>query len=212
MTLKMLTDRQKEILDFIVQTIRERRIPPTIREISDHFGIASTQGAMRHLDALQAKGWIQRQHGARLILIPDEVMEQYEPEAPPPAEPVRMIPLAGTVAAGGPITAVQDVEDMLPIREDWLRANGGSFFLRVRGDSMAEAIQPGDLVLVEPGLHPNRGEIVVALIDDEATVKRFLPEADRVILRSDNPYYADIVVSKDFRVAGRVTALIRKYR
>ena len=84
MTLKMLTDRQKEILDFIVQTIRERRIPPTIREISDHFGIASTQGAMRHLDALQAKGWIQRQHGARLILIPDEVMEQYEQ---PPQQP-----------------------------------------------------------------------------------------------------------------------------
>lgn len=202
-----LTDRQQKILDFIVETIQERRIPPTIREISDHFGIVSTQGTMRHLDALVKKGYIVREHGARSIRIPAFVQEKYDKH-----EPLRMIPLVGEVAAGVPIEAIQDVEDRLPIREDWLRVNDQSFFLRVRGDSMAEAIQPGDLVLVEPGIQVNRGEIAVAMIDDEATVKRYLPEADRVVLRSDNPSYADIVVAKDFRVVGRVSALIRKYR
>lgn len=209
---KDLTARQQDILDFIVATILERSIPPTIREISDHFGIVSTQGTMRHLDALQKKGHIIREHGARSIRIPPQVLEKYRHHEQQESEPVRMLPLVGEVAAGIPITAVQDIEERLPIREDWLRVNDQSFFLRVRGDSMAEGIQPGDLVLVEPGVQVNRGEIVVAMIDDEATVKRFLPEPDRVVLRSDNPSYADIVVARDFCVVGRVTALIRKYR
>lgn len=207
MSTEKLTDRQQKILDYIVQKILDRRIPPTIREISDEFGIVSTQGTMRHLDALVKKGYIIREHGARSIRIPPHVMEMYRPP-----DPLRMLPVVGTVAAGPPIEAVQDIEDHLPIREDWLRVNDHSFFLRVRGESMAEAIQPGDLVLVEPGVNVSRGEIVVAMIDDEATVKRFLPESDRVILRSDNPSFADIVVARDFRVVGRVSALIRKYR
>ena len=77
---------------------------------------------------------------------------------------------------------------------------------------MAEGIQAGDLVLVEPDVRVHRAEIVVAIIEDEATVKRFYPEADRVVLRSDNPIYEDIIVSRDFRVVGRVSALVRKYR
>ena len=77
---------------------------------------------------------------------------------------------------------------------------------------MAEGIQAGDLVLVEPDVRVHRAEIVVAIIEDEATVKRFYPEADRVVLRSDNPIYDDIIVSRDFRVVGRVSALVRKYR
>lgn len=207
MSTEKLTARQQTILDYIVQKILDRGIPPTIREISDEFGIVSTQGTMRHLDALVKKGYIIREHGARSIRIPPKVMDQYRPP-----DPLRMLPIVGTVAAGVPITAIQDIEDRLPIREDWLRVNDHSFFLRVRGDSMAEAIQPGDLVLVEPGVNVNRGEIVVAMLDEEATVKRFLPESDRVILRSDNTSYADIVVAKDFHVVGRVSALIRKYR
>ena len=123
-----------------------------------------------------------------------------------------MVPLLGEVAAGRPILAVEDIEEHLPIRQDWLPVDESSFFLRVRGDSMAEGIQAGDLVLVEPDVRVHRAEIVVAIIEDEATVKRFYPEADRVVLRSDNPIYEDIIVSRDFRVVGRVSALVRKYR
>jgi repressor LexA len=123
-----------------------------------------------------------------------------------------MVPLVGEVAAGRPITAVEDIEERLPLRQDWLPVREGSFFLRVRGDSMADGILPGDLVLVEPEVQVHRSEIVVAMVEDEATVKRFYPEVDRVVLRSDNPAYQDIVVARDFRVLGRVSALLRRYR
>lgn len=201
-----LTERQKEILDYLVRMVQEQGFPPTLREMMDHFGISSTNGITRHLEALEKKGWIHRDSGARSIRLNPALLE-----APAPAN-LRMVPLVGEVAAGRPITAVENVEDRLPISEDWLRVNDSSFFLRVRGDSMAEAIQPADLVLVEPSPTAQRNEIVVAMIEDEATVKRYLPEADRVVLRSDNPAYADIIVSRDFRLVGRVTALIRKYR
>lgn len=205
---EVLTGRQKEILDFLVQTVLERGYPPTVREIGEHFSLRSTSGVARHLESLERMGWIHREPGeARSIRLKPELLEGREP-----SEPVRMVPLVGHVAAGRPIAALEDIEDRLPLRKDWLPVHEQSFFLRVRGSSMAEAIQPGDLVLVEPGLQVHRGEIVVAMIDDEATVKRFYPEPDRVILRSDNPAYADIVVSRDFKVVGRVGALIRKYR
>ena len=202
-----LTDRQREILLFVGQAIRQRGFPPTFREIAEHCGFRSTQAVSRHLEALEKAGWIQRESGARSIRLVSEGLEEGEPSGP-----IRMVPLVGEVAAGQPITAVEDIEDRLPVREDWLPVNERSFFLRVRGDSMADGIQAGDLVLVEPGIQPHRSEIVVAMIEDEATVKRFYPEPNRVILRSDNPAYADIVVARDFRVLGRVSALIRKYR
>ncbi len=202
-----LNARQQEILDFLVRTIRERGFPPTFREIAEHCGFRSTQAVSRHLEALEKRGCIHRESGARTIRLANGLLEESDS-----TEPVRMVPLIGEVAAGRPILAVEDIEDRLPVRQDWLPVHERSFFLRVRGDSMAEGIQAGDLVLVDPGVRVHRTEIVVAMIEDEATVKRFYPEADRVVLRSDNPAYADIVVSRDFRVVGRVSALIRKYR
>ncbi|NMA27832.1 MAG: transcriptional repressor LexA [Burkholderiales bacterium] len=202
-----LNKRQREILDFLVRTIRERGFPPTFREIAEHCGFRSTQAVSRHLEALEKKGCIQRESGARTIRLASGLLEE-----PDSTEHVRMVPLLGEVAAGRPILAVEDIEEHLPIRQDWLPVDESSFFLRVRGDSMAEGIQAGDLVLVEPDVRVHRAEIVVAIIEDEATVKRFYPEADRVVLRSDNPIYEDIIVSRDFRVVGRVSALVRKYR
>lgn len=202
-----LNARQKEILGFLTQTIRERGFPPTFREIAEHCGFRSTQAVSRHLETLEKMGLIQRESGARSIRLAACLQED-----PGRTRPVRMIPLVGEVAAGRPIPAFEEIEDHLPVPEEWLPPHEHSFFLKVRGDSMAEGIQAGDLVLVEPGVRVHRAEVVVAMIEDEATVKRFYPEADRVILRSDNPTYADIVVSRDFRVVGRVCALIRKYR
>ncbi len=199
--------RQIQILSFIGQTTRQRGYPPTIREIAQHCGFRSTQAVSRHLDALERLGRIHRGTGARSISLAPGCEES---EAT--LEPIRMVPLVGEVAAGRPITAVEDIEERLPLRQDWLPVREGSFFLRVRGDSMADGILPGDLVLVEPDVQVHRSEIVVAMVEDEATVKRFYPEVDRVVLRSDNPAYQDIVVARDFRVLGRVSALLRRYR
>lgn len=203
-----ITARQDEILSFLIDTVRERGYAPSIREISAHFNLNSTQGVQRHLEALEKKGFIRRDSKARAIQITPQLLE-----GQPGQDEVQMIPLLGEVAAGLPITAVENVEDRLPIRSDWLGVNKESFLLRVRGRSMAEAIQSGDLVLVEKHPTAQQGEIVVALIDDEATVKRFWREKERVILRSDNPDFADIVVteSQPLQLLGRVTALIRKY-
>ncbi len=203
-----ITARQDEVLSFLIETVRERGYAPSIREISAHFHLNSTQGVQRHLEALEKKGFIRRDSKARAIQIAPHLLD-----GRPGEDDVQMVPLLGEVAAGLPITAVENVEDRLPIRSDWLGVSGESFLLRVRGRSMAEAIQPGDLVLVEKRSTANQGEIVVALIDDEATVKRFWREKERVVLRSDNPDFADIIVteSQPLQLLGRVTALIRKY-
>lgn len=204
--MKELTDKQKLILDFVKQSIRDRGFPPSVRDICHHFDIQSPQGAQRHLNALEKKGYLKRDPRLARSLRLTELSVESETEDKP-----RWIPLLGDVAAGAPILAQEDALDQIPLAKDWLNAGKDYFFLRIKGDSMAEAIQPGDMVLVERTTSANRGEIVIAMIDDEATCKRFFPGKDKVILRSDNPRYEDIVVSQDLRLLGRVKALVRKY-
>jgi len=206
-----LTERQQSILEFLGETIRQRGFPPSIREISAHFGITSTQGVQRHLEALEKKGYIERDSRARSIRLTGAGVGGQVPTTLSP-DAIRMVPLLGQVAAGQPIAAVENIEDEVPIASDWLAVSQDYFLLRVRGESMAEAIQPGDMVLVERQPRAERGQIVVAMIEDEATVKRYYPEPGRVILRSDNPAYDDIIVTHDLTILGQVTALIRKYR
>jgi repressor LexA len=201
-----LTDRQQAILSYIKESISERGFPPSIREISAQFGIQSTQGVQRHLEALEKKGYVKKDpRAARSLQI------THDPAETPIQDHVRQIPVLGEVAAGKPISAIENNEGLLPFASDWLSMGKDYFLLRVRGNSMAEAIQPGDMVLVERQSQPETGELVVAMIDDEVTVKRFYPSPDRIILRSDNPTYDDIVVQKDLNILGKVTALVRKY-
>ncbi len=206
-----LTEKQRAILEFLGETIRVRGFPPSIREVSAHFGISSTQGVQRHLEALEKKGYIERDSRARSIRLTGLGVGGQAPTTLS-ADAIRMVPLLGQVAAGQPIAAVENIEEEVPIATDWLAVSQDYFLLRVRGESMAEAIQPGDMVLVERQPRAERGQIVVAMIEDEATVKRYYPEPGRVILRSDNPLYDDIVVTHDLTILGQVTALIRKYR
>ncbi len=200
-----LTDRQQSILDFILEEIRKKGYPPTLREISSRFDIASTQGVRRHIDALEKKGYIVRESGARSISVISESME------PGYGRDIVSIPLLGEVAAGSPILAAQDIEEQIPIGTDWLASSGEHFFLRVKGLSMADAILPGDLVLVERAQTARHGEIVVALLEDEATVKRLYRQGQEVRLCSDNPDYQDIIPEDDFQILGRVRALMRRY-
>lgn len=204
--MKSLTDKQQLILDFVKSTIRERGFPPSVRDICQHFNIQSPQGAQRHLNALEKKGYLKRD--PRLARSLSLTSLSQDPEV---SDNSQWIPLLGDVAAGAPILAHEDVLEQIPLSKDWLNLGKDYFFLRIKGDSMAEAIQPGDLVLVERGTTASKGEIVVALLEEEATCKRFFPEKSRVLLRSDNPRYDDIVVTHDFRLIGRVKALVRKY-
>ncbi len=201
-----LTERQQNILDFIVEDIKSRGYPPTLREISLRFDISSTQGVRRHIDALEKKGYIFREPGARRISIATDILDLSRQHYD-----VAEIPLLGEVAAGQPIFAEEHLEDKMVISTDWLGPRGEHFFLRVKGYSMADSILPGDLVLVEKAAVPNNGEIVVALLEEEATVKRFFRSNGRVELRSDNPEYDHIIPQQDFQILGRVTALMRRY-
>lgn len=207
--MKNLTDKQKLILDYIKNNIRERGYPPSVREICRHFNILSPQGAQRHLIALEKKGYLKRD--ARLARSLQIVEQPGEAPTSLSKQP-EWVPLLGDVAAGAPILAQEVVAEHIPLSRDWLDASKDHFFLRIKGDSMAECIQPGDMVLVERASTAHKNEIVVALLEDEATVKRFIPEKNRILLRSDNSAYDDIVVQNEqLKLLGKVRALIRKY-
>jgi repressor LexA len=197
-----LTDRQRDILKFIVETIRTRGFPPTLREIGAAFGIRSTKGVNDHLDALERKGTIRR-HAELSRGI--EVMGQAAPLD------VQQIPLLGRIAAGAPLLANENVEHVYSI--DRSIGRGGDFMLRVQGDSMVDAhICDGDYIVVRQQDTAQGGDIIAALLDDEATVKRFYREGRFVRLEPENPRMKPIRVDpkeSDFRILGRVVAVLR---
>src|SRR6478736_4460236 len=173
----VLTDRQREILEFITQSIRERGYPPTLREIGVQFGIRSTNGVNDHLRALEKKGHLLR-----------EDLKSRARRPVGPRGPVRSssrdddmveIALIGRVAAGAPLLAVENVEDTVRVDRFFIGQTKEVFALRVKGDSMIEdGIFDGDYIFVRKQLNANRGETVVAMIEGEATVKRYYPEGD----------------------------------
>jgi repressor LexA len=205
-----LTTVQSRILDFITQTIRERDRSPTIREIGEQFGIASTNGVRYHLSALEEKGYIKREPGISRGI----VWREHHPRgaARGATRSGVEIPLLGHVAAGRPILAVENVEGVLAV-DEMFAGSKDCFALRVRGDSMKDAgIMSGDVVIVSPQPSARSGEIVVALLDDEATVKRYVSQRGNAVLRAANPAYEDIELARrnDARVLGKVVGLMRK--
>lgn len=201
--MKKLTARQQQFFDFIRDYIARNSFPPSIREIQGHFGLKSTKGVKDHIDRLVAYGYLRRVDGAARAL---EVVG-HDPG------PGNRVPLVGTVAAGLPILADENIEDYLPVPSG-ASGSRGMFYLRVAGDSMVNAaILEGDLVLVRPQPFVEQGEIAVVRIGDEATVKRFFRYSDRIELHPENPEYDPIVFhedDEDVRVIGKVTALFRE--
>jgi repressor LexA len=207
---KKLTARQQSIYDFIAQTIRTRGAPPTIREIMEVFRINSTNGVRTTLAALEKKGYIRRHARLSRGIELADFLEQ----APLSAE-IREVPLIGRVAAGQPILATQNIESTLQVDKSLLPASGELFALRVHGESMKNAgILDGDIVLARHQERAERGDIVVALLGEEATVKRYYPSAEGVQLLPENEAFSPIVVSPeaaDFRIAGKVVGLMRRF-
>ncbi len=207
--MKDLTSRQREVLEFMRSFGERHGVPPTVREIGERFHFTA-RAAFDHLRALERKGMLERRvtgkRASRTLIVPG-------PRGARRAEPAG-IPVLGRIAAGAPITAVENQEDTIPLRPDWLGMGGQDVFaLRVRGDSMVEAhILDGDLVLVRKQETAGNGEIVAAMLDGEATVKRLGREGGTVVLRPEHPTMRPIVVDPgrgEFRILGKVVGVMR---
>lgn len=198
-----LTSRQKAIYDFLLKTIREKGFAPSIAEIGKRFKIASTNGVFDHLKALEKKGYIRRV-GKRAIEVVNALGQAV-------LTATREVPIVGRVPAGKPFLSEENIEGVLTIPDDM--GSGKLFALEVKGDSMIGAgIMDGDRVIVKQQAAAENGEIVCALIEGEATLKRFFKKAGVVTLKAENEKYPPIVVSEgEFRIAGRVVGLIRKF-
>jgi repressor LexA len=200
---KELTKRQRDVLDFIVEMIQKKGFPPTIREIGNRFKISSTNGVRAILSALTQKGYIRRKP---LVSRGIELLTQSRAS-------FVAVPLLGRIAAGLPILAVENVEGSIAVDRSFL-PGGDIFSLEVVGDSMKDSgIFDGDYVLAKMQPTADKGDIVVAVIGEEATVKKYFPEKNRVKLKPANPVFEAIIVDKkspDFRIAGKVIGLLRK--
>lgn len=198
--MEKLTARQQMVFDFITAHLEEHGYPPTLREIGEHLGVSGTLGVMKHLDALERKGLIHKTAGSsRGITLAGR-------------RATVTLPIVGTVRAGALQPAVEDIDGYLAVDCDLARTDG-CFFLRVKGDSMVgAAILDGDLALVRPQATAEKGEIVVAMIDGEATLKRFYRERNRIRLQPENPAMEPIIVRArdgEVTIIGKVVGIYR---
>lgn len=208
-----LTARQQSVLNFMLRYVRQRGFPPSIREIGDAVGLSSPSSVAHQLNVLQRKGYLHRDQNrprALEIQLPGQPPVRAD-SAAPAADQSRAtdVPVIGRIAAGGPILAEEDIEDTFTLPKQ-LIGEGRMFMLTVVGDSMIDAaIADGDLVVIRQQPEANNGDIVAALIDDEATVKSFKREGDRVWLLPRNDAYEPIS-GDNARILGKVVAVMRK--
>ncbi len=200
--MKGLTARQRQVLEFIKGYIKDQRYPPTVREIAQHLDI-SVKGGYDHLKALEKKKVLHcNLNRSRAI----QILEPGEPEL----DGHESVPLLGMVAAGRPLFAEENREGTIHLPGGML-GTGRHFALRVRGDSMRDAgILEGDITVVRHQNTADNGDIVVALVDEAVTLKRFFLEKNRVQLRSENPAYPPIY-TQNVRILGKLSFLIRNY-
>ncbi|MDD2509941.1 MAG: transcriptional repressor LexA [Syntrophomonas sp.] len=197
-----LSERQKQILDFIKQSSREKGYPPSVREIGQAVGLKSSSTVHAHLVRLEEKGFLRRDPAKPRAIIPLDNEPLLQSEA-------LSVPVVGNVAAGSPILAEQNIDNYLSVPVDFL-GSGNHFILKVKGDSMIEAgILDGDYLIVREQADASNGEIVVALLDNEATVKRYYKWDDYVELRPENASMDSIMVN-DVQIAGKVAGLLRR--
>jgi repressor LexA len=198
----MLTDRQKNVLDFIQSEQRERGITPSTREIQSHFGFASQTSVMQYIAALERKGFLDRHaRKARALITPVQKVR------------ITDIPIYGQIPAGMSTLTEQTVEGHVSLDARSVNASrpGHTFALRVRGDSMIDAhILDGDIVILEDRKDVQNGDIVAALIDGETTLKRYVVERGRPYLKAENPLYPDLRPARELRIQGVMISLVRK--
>jgi repressor LexA len=198
---KNLTRIQKDILDFLIDQIKGKGIPPTLAEVADHFGYRNRATVQQHFSAIEKKGFIKKNpklsRGIELTLEDKFFVPK---------------PVLGEVAAGNPLTIYPDAIDTVEL-PTIARMPKDSFLLRVKGDSLKDAyIFSGDIVIVNPNLEPKNGQIVAAILDDAAVVKRFYKKKNEIELISENPDYKPIIIEKkysSFKLVGIVVGVYR---
>lgn len=202
--MERLTEKQEKVYDFIVEKIKQSGYPPSLREIGAMMEI--TPNAVRgYLDTLVKKGYIERDSIARGIRILKPKGTSVSGNGD-----IVTLPIVGRIQAGLPILAIENIEGKVSISRDLRKGFEDCFLLRIQGDSMmGDHILEGDLAIVKPQETAENGEVVVALINGEATIKRFYLEKDRIRLQSANPLYEPIYVESNFKVQGKVIGLIR---
>jgi repressor LexA len=195
-----LTERQKQVLEVITRSLDNRGCPPTLREISDDIGTRGTATAIAHLEALERKGHITRRSGSRGIMLVNR------------GAATTSLPIVGTVRAGTPEPATEDIQGRCCVDPSWIRGDG-CFFLRVKGDSMIDAhILDGDLALIRPQPNADNGEIVVAVVDGAATLKRFYRERDHIRLQPENAALPPIIIrdgEAETVIVGKLLRIVR---
>jgi len=198
-----LTARQRELFDFLKDFFREKGFPPTLREMASHFGLKGPRGPQKTLNILQRKGYIRKIPGESRAI---EILGFSSSN-------IISIPIVGRVRAGEPILAIENIEGYFNLDRSFVSSKD-VFLLRVQGDSMIDAhIQDGDFALVKPQSNAENGEIVVALIEDEATIKRIFTERDLIRLEPANPTMEPIVIKKGEKkvsLVGKVVGIFRK--
>ena len=201
---KGLTTRQEEILNIIAGYIRDKGYAPTYQELANILNIKSKYAILKHIDSLVNKGYLSKDSSARTLRIT-------HPDFMPEEEDRHSIPLIGRVAAGYPILAQENVERYISIPRAMIKSEGRYFALKVRGDSMIDAgIYNDDLVVVHSLNSARNKDIVVALIDDDVTVKRLMIGPSETFLHAENAHYPDIHPDGDWSIQGKVVGLIRE--
>lgn len=203
---KELTKRQEEILNFIIRQVQKKGYPPSVREIGKAVGLSSSSTVHSHLTTLEEKGYLRRDPTKPRAL---EILGLRPLELQARTKRLCNIPLVGRIAAGTPILAQENIEDIFPLPIDFVRTEN-AFMLEVKGESMVGAgILSGDYVIVKQQPMADNGDIVVALMEDEATVKRFYKEKQGIRLQPENPALEPII-TKDVKILGKVIGVLRK--
>lgn len=204
-----LTERQSNILDYIKAVIKERGYAPSVREISDAVGLVSPSSALRHLRTLQEKGYLHRDPSRPRAM---ELMDDSDKVMRSVGHELVQIPVLGKINAGTPALAEENIEDIFPFALDYLHTNKQLFMLRVSGESMIEVgIEDGDMLIIEETHFARNGDIVVALIENEATVKTFYREKTRFRLQPENRSMEPIYVN-ECEIIGKPIGLFRHLR
>lgn len=212
--MKELTERQQEILDFIQEFININSYPPTYREIGKKFDIASTYGVKRHLDALQKKGYLDTCKNTSRTISVKQSSEQNRFNETTEISSCQ-IPIVGRVAAGYPVLSEENIDGTLTLDNSFVRAGSNCFALKVKGESMIKAgIMEGDFVIVNQQNIANNGDIIVATVNDEATLKRFSKNDKGMQLIPENDNFLPIPInfSDNFSIIGKVIGVFRWYK
>lgn len=204
---EVLTEKQEALLKFIEQYQLENGSSPTIREMREYFGVTSDNSILKHLKALGEKGYITKDDTPRGIKMLSSVKERMESGS-------LKLPLLGMIPAGGPVLSEEYIENWLSVGEDVIYKAQDSYLLRVKGTSMIDAgMYEDDILVVCGSLEPKIGDIVVALVDNQNTVKRYMKDSDnRVYLKPENPQYDNIYPQGELCIQGVVTGLLRYYK